>query len=362
MAMISATSQPRVTFGTIVLNGQPFLEYNLRSLYPFAHQIIVVEGACTAAAVTATPDGHSVDGTLAMLERFKREQDPEDKLVIVTAEDEGAPDGFWTEKLEMSQAYAARATGDWLWQVDYDEFYIEGDVRTVLDMVISDPEIAGMSFPFLNFWGGFDYREDGQWFRYNFPCVHRLFRWGEGYRYVNSRPPTVEDNLGRDTRTLNWVPHQRLRRSGIYMYHYSTIFPKQAREKMGYYPKVTWSRAFAQMAHMDGWIADSYYGLKHPYHLSVLGLSMPAWLERYLGGHPAQIVRMRQDLASGTLEEALRPTEDLEQLLSSPAYKIGRWALRVQLFVVWNVKQPYASLRRLIRGWVGRWILRRKRL
>ena len=27
---------PRITFGMIVLNGEPFLEYNLRSLYPFA--------------------------------------------------------------------------------------------------------------------------------------------------------------------------------------------------------------------------------------------------------------------------------------------------------------------------------------
>src|SRR3546814_12365174 len=31
---------PRITFGMIVLNGEPFLRYNLRSLYPYAHQII----------------------------------------------------------------------------------------------------------------------------------------------------------------------------------------------------------------------------------------------------------------------------------------------------------------------------------
>ena len=35
----------QVTFGTIVLNGEPFTRHNLRALYPFAHQIIVVEGA-----------------------------------------------------------------------------------------------------------------------------------------------------------------------------------------------------------------------------------------------------------------------------------------------------------------------------
>ena len=145
---------PRVTFGMIVLNGRPFLEYNLRALYPFAHQIIVVEGACEPAASLATPGGHSTDGTLETLKRFKEEEDPEDKLVLVNAEDDGKPSGFWTEKDEMSQAYARRATGEWLWQVDSDEFYIESDMRSVLELVVSDPEIAGVSFPFLNFWGG----------------------------------------------------------------------------------------------------------------------------------------------------------------------------------------------------------------
>jgi hypothetical protein len=115
---------PKITFGLIVLNGEPFTRYNLRALYPFAHQIIVAEGASPKAAHVATPDGHSIDGTLDILRRFKAEEDPEDKIIIVTAEDEGHPNGFWPgEKDEQSQAYAKRATGDWLWQVDIDEFY-----------------------------------------------------------------------------------------------------------------------------------------------------------------------------------------------------------------------------------------------
>lgn len=61
----------RITFGMIVLNGEPFLLYNLRSLYPFAHEIIVVEGASPNAAHAATPEGHSLDRTLDILHRFK---------------------------------------------------------------------------------------------------------------------------------------------------------------------------------------------------------------------------------------------------------------------------------------------------
>lgn len=136
----------RVTFGIIVLNGLPFLEYILRALYPFAYEIIVVEGACVAAARLATADGHSVDDTLEVLRRFKTENDPENKIVVVTTEDEGKANGFWSEKDEMSQAYARRGTGDWLWQVDSDEFYLEKDMGTVSSMLEKDPNIAAISF------------------------------------------------------------------------------------------------------------------------------------------------------------------------------------------------------------------------
>lgn len=48
---------PNITFGMIVLNGMPFVTYNVRALYPFAGQIIVVEGAAPGAASIASPDG-----------------------------------------------------------------------------------------------------------------------------------------------------------------------------------------------------------------------------------------------------------------------------------------------------------------
>ena len=82
-------ARPRISFGVIVLNGEPFTAYTLRSLYPFAHEIIVVEGAAPGSVNVATADGHSRDGTLATLRRFKADEDPDQKVTIVTAEDEG---------------------------------------------------------------------------------------------------------------------------------------------------------------------------------------------------------------------------------------------------------------------------------
>ena len=95
----------RIAFGMIVFNGEPFVEYNLSAVYPVAHQIIVVEGACLSSTSVAGHNGHSTDGTLESLYRFKHELDPENKVVIVTAADEGYVDGFWPEKDEMSRAY-----------------------------------------------------------------------------------------------------------------------------------------------------------------------------------------------------------------------------------------------------------------
>lgn len=178
---------PRISFGIIVLNGEPFLRYNLRALYPHAHQIIVAEGASPLAAHAATPDGHSIDGTLEELRRFQREEDPENKLIVVTAEDEGLPNGFWPgEKDQQSRAYAQRASGDWLWQIDIDEFYQPADIERVKDYLARNPETTCLTFRAHHFWGGFDYELRGGLFYHPrfqgelWGVYRRLFKWGPG--------------------------------------------------------------------------------------------------------------------------------------------------------------------------------------
>src|SRR5262245_44599038 len=161
---------PRVSFGMIVLNGEPFLRYNLRALYPFAHQIIVVEGACRGAESLATEDGHSTDQTLQILEDFKKNEDPLNKLTIVTR------NGFWSEKDEQSAAYAKIATGDYLWQIDVDEFYQPQDMETILSCLSSDPTITAVSFKQITFWGGFEYFVDGWYLRRGADIYRRLFK------------------------------------------------------------------------------------------------------------------------------------------------------------------------------------------
>jgi FkbM family methyltransferase len=319
---LDGADEPRITFGIIVLNGEPFTRYVLRSLYPFAHQIVVVEGAAPAAVNIATPDGHSRDGTLAELRRFKAEEDPEDKLEIVTAEDEGHPDGWWPgEKDEQSRAYAKRATGNYLWQVDIDEFYRADEMARVVQMLRDDPSITAMTFKQITFWGGLGYTADGWYLRRGATYYHRLFRWGPGYTYASHRPPTVLDDEGRDVREIRWIRGETLAALGIHLYHYSLLLPKQVIEKCDYYGNVTWTKRPDAVA----WAEDAFLRLGRPYRVHNV-YQFPSWLERYAGPHPEQVSRMMADLERAT-PEALRATDDIERLLGAWWYAPGRTAL-----------------------------------
>lgn len=337
----------RITFGIIVLNGEPFVRYNLRSLYPFAHQIIVVEGASPAATNIATPRGHSLDSTLKTLHSFRTNEDPEGKLTIITAEDEGHPDGFWPgEKHEQSQAYAKRATGDYLWQVDIDEFYKPEQVQAILEMLDENPGITAISFPTRTFWGGLDYEVDSWYLRRGAKNFHRLFKWGPGYQYVTHRPPTVHDSQGQNLRDLNWIPGKKIARKGINLYHYSLLFPKQVTEKCEYYGKAEW----VKHKELQRWAKENFLNLSHPYRVHNV-YTHPSWLVRYFGAHPPQVLCMFEDIEKGHCSIKLRPTDDIENMLDSPLYGIGRAALKIFDYInrAWELgvemlKKPYRVL------------------
>jgi hypothetical protein len=325
--MMNIKNLPKVTFGIIVLNGEPFIRYNLRALYPFSHQIIVVEGASPAAADSADSKGHSIDNTLNVLQQFKTLEDPQDKLIIIRAEDEGYPDGFWLgEKHEQSRAYARRATGDYLWQVDIDEFYKPKDMHIVLEMLRDDESITTVSFKQITFWGGFDYITDGWYLRRGWCAngIHRVFKWGPGYQYVTHRPVTVHNADGEDLRGLHWINGKVLAHKGIYMYHYSLLFPRQVLEKCGYYKKAAWVKRSKALQ----WAEQNYLKLGNPYRVHNV-YDYPSWLERFIGENPPQIENLRADLSNGHPEIELRSVEDVEQLINSPTYRLGRACLRL---------------------------------
>lgn len=304
---------PQVTFGIIVLNGEPFIRYTLRALYPYAHEIIVVEGATHGAKNIATSDGHSRDTTLSTLQQFKAQEDPDDKVIIITQ------DGFWSEKDEMSQAYAERATGDYLWQVDVDEFYQPEDIEAVLKMLQEKPSITAVSFKTVTFWGAPDYTVDGWYLRRGAEVYHRLFKWGEGYTYVTHRPPTVHNTDGQDMCDIHHVTADEMEQYGIQMVHYSLLLPKQVIEKCDYYSHAEWAK---RQGALD-WANNAYLSLTHPYHVHNIE-EYPSWLTRYTGTHPPQVLAMWKAITQDHSGYKIRQIDDIEALLNSMSYNVGR--------------------------------------
>ena len=343
---------PRITFGIIVLNGEPFTRYCLRSLYRYAYEIIVVEGGHEDARSVCTPDGHSVDGTLETLYNFKKEEDPENKLQIITKT------GFWPKTDELgrhrtpqSRAYAEKATGDYLWQIDIDEFYKNEDMDAILKMLKQDPSISGITFPFINFWGDIHYRIEGWKFLRGGSYCHRVFKWGPGYSYLTHEPPTILNEKGTDLRMLNWINGKRMKRKGIIMYHYSHLFPWQVRQKVQVYK----DEKPDNCSEIIEWANNNYFKISNPFNIE-RHYWMPSWLEYYKGNHPAEVVNMIKDARSGTLQIEMRDNSDAEHILMGRHYvEKVKW---MKIRNIWDLYSKtilfQASRVKNIPGWIAR--------
>ena len=342
---------PKITFGIIVLNGEPFIKYCLRSIYPFAYEIIVVEGGHEDAKSVCTPDGHSIDTTLDTLYKFKKKEDPENKITIITK------NGFWSKKDELgrcrtaqSRAYAEKATGDYLWQIDIDEFYKEEDMVSIIGMLNNDPSITAVSFKQKSFWGGIDYLSESYAFLRNKGGWNRIFKWSTGYKYITHEPPTVWDEKGIDLHQKHWISGEKMKRKNIYMYHYSLLFPWQVEQKL----KVYQDEKPEYYSGIVEWANNNYFRLGNPFRVHNL-YNIPSWLERFKGTHPEQVISMMKDIKEGKSTTQLRTTDDIELLLKSKKYSFNIILLRIKnpldqiLTQLYRIKNIPNRMRKIIR-------------
>lgn len=318
------SAYPRISFGIIVLNGEPFTRYCLRSIYPFAHEIIVVEGGHEDTRSVCTPEGHSIDTTLETLSRFKAEEDPENKLQIVTR------DSFWPKKDELgndrtpqSRAYAERATGDYLWQIDIDEFYLKENMISIIQMLKDDSTITAISFKQKSFWGGIDYISESYYLMNNIGGWNRIFKWGKGYKYLTHEPPTILNEKGENLRQMNWISGEKMRDKNIYMYHYSLLFPWQVQQKVKVY-KDEKPEIFSDMVE---WAENNYFKINDPFRIHNV-YKYVSWLERFKGEHPEQIICMINDIKQKKIEVLLRNTTDIELLIKSKKFRLKRFLIK----------------------------------
>ncbi len=215
-------TQPRISVCYIVCNEAEFLEYSIASIYDFADEIIIVEGAVEAYAHAANEDGSSKDQTV---ERIKGYPDFENKITFVQKK------GGWKDKEEQRSAYMQHITGDWLLQVDGDEVYKKKDLQRLLSMVQKDRKLMGVTFPLLNFWHNFrTVVRGGQWELQQ----NRFYRIKTGHNYKTHHQ--IHDKEGQAIYTS--LKYRSFVRPcpGVKVYHYAYCKKgHNVRDKLKYY-------------------------------------------------------------------------------------------------------------------------------
>ena len=146
-----------------------------------------------------------------------------------------------------------------------------------------------------------------------------MFKFGQGYQYVEHEPSIVIDPSGRDLITIKHLDKEKTARLGIFVYHYTAIFRSQVERKNRSYALRGWKDKSENMeASIENWLS-----LKDPFHLQS-EFRYYSWLERFKGTHAPEIMRLREDIHSGKIAVDMRDNADVERLLSSRGYKFGR--------------------------------------
>ena len=265
----------RISLGMIVLNGEPFIEYSLRQMYDHVDEIIVVEGAVEKAMFATNADGSSTDRTVEIVRNLP---DPDGKIQLIQ--------GRWKGKLEQSQEYMKRATGDYVWAVDSDEMYLPDDVARIKQMLEDDPEITVVSFYERAFWHSFRTQLVGPpWEGCREGVFYRLFKRVPGAHYTTHRPPTVagDDDVNLVEKKL--VRANEMRRRGIFLFHYSYVDTGQIRQKVEYYRRLGSKNAGTADWFEKVWLAwpGDPAGVEAKYGTHPIGTG---WTQPYDGPHP----------------------------------------------------------------------------
>ena len=220
-------SKLRFSFIMTVLNGMPFIKYSLKSVYDFAHQIIIVEGAIEKCMFAANPDGSSKDGTVEFIKSFP---DPQKKIRLLQDR--------WPEKCEMQNEALKYVTGDYVWLIDSDEVYKRQDLEKIKEILRSDSSITQVNFIPDNFWKGVDYIfVSSKLFQHRWH-FRRLFKYVPGAIFTSHRPPTMAwPGSDRTTEQMHFLCGTTTRKLGIIFYHYSYVLDQQVKQKIQLYDR-----------------------------------------------------------------------------------------------------------------------------
>jgi hypothetical protein len=199
--------RPRLVKCVGAHNESGWIEYNLRNNYDEFDEIRVVEGAVVGRP-KATPDGHSTDDTLEIIKNFP---DPQNKIKLFTL---NRPFKCLEEQKQIF--LDTSRPGDWLFIVDCDEFYREGDIARVRKAIELHPTASEFIPTFLHFYRDFGHVKapHPEWQ----PQHQRIIRWQPGYKYHSH--PVATDGKGYCTYFSAEYQMKRYTIPELYIYHY----------------------------------------------------------------------------------------------------------------------------------------------
>jgi hypothetical protein len=190
-----------------VHNEEDWIQENLENCYAEFDIIRVVEGAVVGRP-GSTPDGHSTDRTLELIRNYP---DPANKIELITQ------DRFFKSLEEQKQVFIDLAKeGEWLFIVDCDEFYMEGDVERVRQAIKKRPNASEFIPTFLHFYRDFHHLKapHPEWQMQH----QRIIRYRPGLRYHTH--PVATDAQGKCTYFDMGYQLKRFTLPSLYIYHY----------------------------------------------------------------------------------------------------------------------------------------------
>lgn len=219
-----------IVFNVLDVLPKNMLELCVQNMYDNVDEIIIVEGATKATnhyfdgnTSLFTNDGRSKDGTIEYILELEKKYD---KIKVIIG------DGFWNGKTSMCNAASKISTGDYIWQVDSDEFYKKEDQIKILKL-LEDEKPDSVHFFANHFFGGFDYCIDES-------CYNS---WGNGIpwmrifknipnksQWISHEPPqyVCDGLICNDGKVIS---RETTLQMGIKMFHYSYVHENQIKFK-----------------------------------------------------------------------------------------------------------------------------------
>ncbi|MEA5510385.1 glycosyltransferase [Crocosphaera sp. UHCC 0190] len=247
---IKTVEEQPIHFFTIVLNGEPFIEYhiNIFKQLPFPWHWHIVEGVAELRHDTAWSlatggeilnnihhQGRSLDGTTQYLDELQQ-QYPEN--ITIYRQAEGA---FWDGKKAMVNAPIKNIQEDCLlWQIDVDELWTVEQIIQARKLFNEYPDKTAAYFWCWYFVGEklvissrhcYTQNPNQEWLR--------IWRFQPGDIWEAHEPPRLvrpqPDGKTKDIAKINPFLHDETEKEGLLFQHFAYVTPDQLQFKESYY-------------------------------------------------------------------------------------------------------------------------------